>query len=209
MITRFYFLRHAKSEALEKGIVQGEGLNIPLTAEGKAQARRAANYLVGTHFDTIFTSTAIRAVSTAEAIRQFHKKTPCFQFSELNERSKGVAEGVLKKEFDKKYPNILADWSKEIDARPEGGENFEDVERRVMPVLNKHLQEFPGKSILYVIHGNVIRVVLGHMLNIPYGKRARIKQDYCALNGAVYDHDKGLWNIEFVNFKLGETGKWI
>ena len=137
-----------------------------------------------------------------QEIREIYEFCKGFNTKELdvlNERSKGVSEGMMKDEFNKRYPEILEQWRFELDPRPEGGENFEDVEKRVVPIIEFHVKEHAGENILYVSHGNVIRVVLGYILNVPFGLRARIKQDYCAFNAVSFDHEKSRWNIEFIN----------
>jgi len=200
MKTTLIFLRHGQSEANERGIVQGQGLNIPLTKEGKKQARAAAKKLKDFTFDKIFTSTAVRAIETAEIVKSLHPDTPLIKIPELNERSKGLAEGMPKEEFNKRYPEIVKQWAKEIDARPEGGENLEDLHRRVVPVIEKQVREdSTGSTFLYVIHGNVIKALLGYMLKIPFSLRGRIKLDYCALSCASYDHQRKRWEIEYIN----------
>ena len=199
MQTKIYFLRHAMSEARVKGLVQGIGLHYKLVKQGEQQAKIAAENLQKYHFDIIFTSTSARTLKTTEIIHQYHPQAPVIKIHALNERSKGEAEGMLKTEFNKKYPEILEQWKREEDARVPGGENYEDVEKRVIPVIEKHLEEYKGKTLLYSIHGNVIKVILGYMLKIPYGLRPRIQQGYCAFNLATYDHQRQMWRIEFDN----------
>src|SRR3989344_7921845 len=199
MKTKFLLVRHAQSEAKERGIVQGEGLTVPLNEQGIKQAEKLGDFLKDQNFDQIFSSTALRAIDTAKAIRKFHPDIPYVEIKELNERSKGEAEGMLKSKFNTKYPEILKQWEKEEDARPEGGESYEDVEKRIMPIFERHLKEFPDQRILYVTHGNVTKVVLGSILEVPFGKRARIEQDYCALNSIAFDHEKGRWGVEYIN----------
>ena len=200
MKTQLFFLRHAKSAANELGIVQGEGLTVPLTEEGKKQAEFVARKLRNFSFDRIFTGTSLRALETAKTVQSFHPQVPFFEEPQLNERSKGVGEGMLREEFNKKYPQIVKQWQEGIDARPEGGENFEDVQKRVVPVIEKHIsQDSSGSTFLYVTHGNVIRVLLGYMLEIPFSLRSHIHQDYCALNSVFYDHERKRWEIEYIN----------
>ena len=199
MKTTFYFVRHAKSQAEDLGIVQGEGLEVPLSEEGEKQAQALRQYMADFKFDKIFASKAQRAIKTADAIRMNFKEVPYDELSELNERSKGISEGMLSKDFDEKYPEIISAWKKEEDPRPDGGENFEDVEKRALPLLAKHLEEFPGQNILYVTHGNLIKVVLGSLLEMTHGKRARIAQDYCAINCVSFDHERQRWSVEYIN----------
>ncbi|MES2953241.1 MAG: histidine phosphatase family protein [Patescibacteria group bacterium] len=197
--TRFIFVRHAKSMASELGIVQGTGLEVPLTDLGHEQAHILVSKLASEPFDLLFASTALRARDTALPLRSVRPEVPYAEIADLRERSKGVAEGTPKTDFDKRYPEITEAWAREEDPRPEGGESFEDVEHRALPVLDAHLREYRGKTVVYIIHGNVIRVLLGAMLGIPYGKRARIAQDYCGLSSALFDHERGRWCVEVVN----------
>jgi broad specificity phosphatase PhoE len=200
MKTHLYLVRHAQSAAMERGIVQGRGFDIPLSAEGKRQAVAVADVLRTEHFDHIYTSTAVRAIETARAIRTYHPNVLYEEIPELIERSKGIAEGVNRDEFHLRWPEIQTEWDQELDARPPEGENFEDVHSRIVPVIERHLHEHgPGKTLLYVLHGNVNRVLLGYMLGIPYRLQPRIEQGYCAINIANFDHVKGRWHVKCVN----------
>ncbi len=195
MKTRFIFIRHAQSVAKELGIVQGDGASTPLSALGKEQAEKLGNSFKSEKCDRLFASTSVRAVETAAQIKKFHAPVLYEEIRELHERSKGEAEGMKQEEFEKKYPEVLEAWGREEDPRPAGGESFEDVEKRVMPIIERHLKEYAGQTLAYVIHGNVIRVILGAMLGIPPAKRNRLVQDYCAVNIAEFDTAKGRWKI--------------
>lgn len=199
MKTKFIFIRHAQSIAKEKNIVQGMGLEIPLAKDGDQQAVKLGEALKDFEFDLICSSTSERSKKTAEYIRKYHADKPYQEIFNLNERSKGTAEGITKEEFAWRYPEVLEAWSREEDPRVAGGENFQDVENRVKPIIEKHLTEYAGKTIIYVTHGNLIRVVIGYMLGMPVNLRNRIQQDYCALNSAEYDHDKKRWLVNYVN----------
>lgn len=203
METHLYFLRHAESAANALGVVQGIGLNIPLTDLGHMQAKEAAQALVNFSFDKMFSSKAERAQNTASAVRQIHASVPYEEIHELHERDRGGTEGMLKKDFLVKYPEIEEAWKREEDPKsPLGGESFEDVRNRVMPILERHIKEHAGKKLLYVTHGNLIRVVLGEMLSVPFGLRARIAQNYCGLSLVTYNHDRKRFKVEFVNRRL-------
>jgi broad specificity phosphatase PhoE len=200
MKTRIFLVRHAQSVAQERGIVQGRGIDVPLSEEGVRQAARAAELLKGEKFDAIYASNAIRSIDTATPIRAFHPDVPYVELPELVERSKGIAEGLSRDEFRSRWPDIQAQWDQEQDARPPEGENFEDVHGRVVPLIEHHVKEHgPDKTLLYVIHGNVNRAVLGHMLGVPFNRQSRIEQGYCAINIATFNHATGRWHVECVN----------
>lgn len=192
-------MRHGESAGNALGIYQGRKFDTGLSELGKKQVAAAAEFLKSFSFHKIFTSTLPRARETALFVKNFHPDAYYSEFRELEERFIGDAEGILKSEFGSKYPHILAAWHSGIDARPEGGENFEDVERRAVPVIENHVKEYHGSTMLYVVHGDVIRVILGHVLKIPFGFQACIKQDHCALNSMVYDHARNRWEVEYVN----------
>ncbi len=199
MKTRIFLVRHAQSEAAERGIVQGRGLDVPLSQEGIRQALAVAEALKDERFDAVFASNAIRSIETARSIRAHHPDVPYAEIPDLVERSKGIAEGLSRDEFRARWPDIQTEWDNELDARPPEGENFEDVHGRVAPIIDRHLQEHAGKTILYVLHGNVNRVLLGMMLGVPHRLQSRIEQGYCAINVAVFDDERLHWNIECVN----------
>lgn len=200
LVTTLVFVRHGQSQARARNIVQGVGIDIPLTPEGVLQAERASQVLSSYRFDKIFASTAVRARDTAAAIRHHHPGVPYEEIAELNERSKGITEGMTKDDFAAKYPEIIEQWNKEEDARPPGGENFEDVHNRVVPVIERQVAgDEEGLTFLYVIHGNVIRVILGHFLNVEHRYRPRIRQDYCAVSIAEYDHERARWSVRCIN----------
>src|SRR5580698_922213 len=156
-MTTFILVRHAESAAKERNLVQGKGLDMPLTESGLKQARRLADVLKDEHIDRIFTSTAKRTIDTAAPLIAIRPNTPVEAIYEFHERSKGDAEGMDKKEFARVYADIEAAWAREEDPRPAGGESFADVEGRVMPVIQSHAQKYPGERLLYVGHGNVFR----------------------------------------------------
>lgn len=199
MKTTFYLIRHAESVAKKKGIVQGAGLSVPLSEKGREQAEVLAVRLRDEKFDAIFTSKALRAIDTAKPMCALFPNTPYREIAELNERSKGVAEGMAKEDFKKKYADIEAAWKRGEDPRVPGGESFADVEKRVMPFIKNLAEKSAGKKLLLVFHGNTIRVILGALIGAPANLRHRIAQGYCAVNIVEYDADENRWHILRVN----------
>lgn len=180
MKTTLLLVRHGESEANAAGIVQGSA-DGPLSPEGRAQAAALAARLRTTKFDVLVTSDQRRAVETAEMVNVGHN-APLVRISELRERSKGAWEGIPKKEFSVRHPEVIAAWQRDEDVRPPGGENFEDVAARVIPKIDALIVEYRGKAILHVGHGNVIRVILGHFLGTPLNLRYKFAQDHCAVS---------------------------
>lgn len=180
MPTTLLLVRHGESEANAAGIVQGSA-DAPLSLAGRMQAAALAERLRTAKLDVIVASEQRRAFETAEAVNQFHN-VPLLKFGELRERSKGEWEGIPKKEFAEKHPDVIAAWKRDVDVRPPGGENFEDVAARIVPRLDALVSEYRGKTILHVGHGNAIRVILGHFLGTPLNLRYKFAQDHCAIS---------------------------
>jgi len=195
-------MRHGESAGNSLGIYQGRKFDTGLSELGKKQAAGAAEFLKSFSFDKIFTSTLPRARETASYVKKFHPTASYAEFRELEERFIGDAEGMLKSEFGARYPHILAAWHSGMDARPEGGESFEDVHMRAIPLIESHIEENAGSALLYVAHGDVIRIILGSALKIPFGLQHSIRQDNCALTGLAFDHSKNRWEVEYVNKRI-------
>lgn len=202
MKTKLVMVRHAQSLAKEQNIVQGRGDSIALSELGKTQADACAKALVAGNFSRAFSSESLRALHTAQAFCALRPDISLTAIPLLHERSKGIAEGMSKEDFKLRYPEIEAAWENGEDPTVPEGENFEDVEKRVMPILRDHINHHAGENLLYFIHGNVIRVIVGSILQVPYGLRGRIAQDYCAATTIQYDSERNRFEIISVNCPL-------
>jgi len=202
MKTKLILVRHAQSLAKEQNIVQGRGDNIALSELGKTQAQACAKALESGEFSRAFSSESLRALHTAQAFCALRPDVSLTTVPLLHERSKGVAEGISKDDFKLRYPEIEAAWENGEDPTVPQGESFENVEKRVMPILMEHISQYTGESLLYFTHGNVIRVIVGSILQAPYGLRGRIVQDYCAATTIQYDSERNRFEIIFVNCPL-------
>jgi broad specificity phosphatase PhoE len=76
----------------------------------------------------------------------------------LRERNFGLWEGRLFSE--------LLEYEKGGQPFPEDIENDEAIQRRISPLLEEIVSNYPGATILVVTHGGVLRSLLAHLLNI-------------------------------------------
>ncbi len=67
---RFFFVRHAQSEANVLGIFSNTGWKHPLTDLGRTQAKGLAEYLANEKVTKIFSSPVMRAVQTSEILSE-------------------------------------------------------------------------------------------------------------------------------------------
>lgn len=147
----FYFLRHGETDWNAEGRSQGQ-IDIPLNANGIAQARAAGPKLAGLGITTIIASPLSRARVTAEIVGESLGLGLTFD-PDLQEVGFGVHEG-------QKMGNWFPDWLSG-DFTPEKGESFPALRSRVGGALGRALVRPP--VVLIVAHGAVFRAVRAAM----------------------------------------------
>lgn len=131
-----------------------------LTSEGRAQAKRAAESLVGKGISHIFSSDLVRARETAE-IAGKRLSLSVDLLPEFREVNNGVLAGMPKTEAAEKYPGL---WfaSLDFDEPYPSGESpkafFERI--RASWAEFKARSAESGMTPLLVTHGGVINVIL-------------------------------------------------
>jgi broad specificity phosphatase PhoE len=122
-----------------------------MNSTGIAQVRTAARALKVNDWDLILTSPLGRARQTAEIIAEQLGFQDIHQQDLLIERSFGEAEGLAYEQWKSKYSNL--------DELP-GGESKSDLVARSKTLLDTFAENHPGKRILAISHGALIRTVL-------------------------------------------------
>ncbi|MGE6757536.1 2,3-bisphosphoglycerate-dependent phosphoglycerate mutase [Corallococcus interemptor] len=133
-------------------------VDVPLTEQGRAEARKAADSLQGVKFDVAYTSALSRAQQTLAILLETLKQTPpVIRDAALNERHYGDLQGLNKadaaKEFGEKQVHI---WRRSYDVPPPNGESLEMTAKRVLPFFDRAIAGDlrQGKNVLVVAHGN-------------------------------------------------------
>ena len=166
-------LRHAHSTANLKGILAGRDNQITLSPRGEKEAVELSNYLLGLHFDAIYSSPLKRC---AETIAPWVEKSGAqIEFvSDLVEMEYGEWSGQSLAKLSKK-----ALWSS-IQSRPStvrfpGGESFSEMSTRANQAI---LDLSKGKHrILVVSHGDVIKSIVAFHLGMALDSFQRISID--------------------------------
>lgn len=79
-----------------------------------------------------------------------------------------------------------------------GGETIRGVQKRGLKALRRAAREFPKGRLLFVSHGDVIRALICHYLQLPLEKFRRLRIDNGSLTALEVD---GLWaEIKFINY---------
>ncbi len=195
---RLYLVRHGETEWNADNRVQGS-VDIPLSEKGKLQAEFLGRYLsTSPRPQKIFCSDLIRAVQTAEIIKETIKVDSLEKNPLLKEINCGTWEGKFIDELKRYYPDEYANWRMNSSYRCPQGESVEDVRERVEKFFIEKGDELKTfETILIVAHGIFNRVVLSFLMDLPLQNCRYFEQDNGALNvfvwGEVMPH-LALWN---------------
>lgn len=148
--THIGLFRHGQTDWNIDFLLQGV-TDIPMNATGIEQVRNAARALDKDDWDIIFTSPLGRARETAAIIAEQLGFDEVLENDLLIERSFGEAEGLAYEQWKSKYLTL--------DEIP-GGESRTHLYKRSSNLLEAFIDTHPGKRILAVSHGALIRTVL-------------------------------------------------
>jgi 2,3-bisphosphoglycerate-dependent phosphoglycerate mutase len=170
---QIWFIRHAESEINVPGgprPVPDAGVTYPLTKKGVEQARALAEALANTPVTTIYTSTQLRAVQTADAVAFQHGLTLNLA-PEAIEIDLGI-RADLPEEPRTVYMDLARRWivEKDSDARHGPGESFAEVQRRFLPfvreVMNRHAHD--SGVVVIVAHAATLGMMVPVLApNVP------------------------------------------
>ncbi|NOR85630.1 histidine phosphatase family protein [archaeon] len=159
MIT-IYVARHGQTEYNVLGKIQGQ-IDTPLTDEGYKNAFLVANKLKGIKFDHIYSSDLGRAFITAHVIAEkLGLENRIVRERKLREQNFGEFNGMKFEELKNTgfigNPNFT----------PKDGENFEQMQKRIVKFVFGLEKLHKDKTALIVTHGGCINALKGYFDNI-------------------------------------------
>jgi 2,3-bisphosphoglycerate-dependent phosphoglycerate mutase len=133
-------------------------VDVPLTEQGRAEARLAARALEGLSFDVAYTSALTRAQETlAILLETLRLRIPVIRDAALNERHYGDLQGRDKADAARDWGEEQVKlWRRSFNVPPPNGESLEMTARRVLPFYERAIRGDLrlGKNVLVVAHGN-------------------------------------------------------
>lgn len=163
----FYIVRHAQSETNTAHVLSGH-VDDNLSEEGIKQAQARANELRNIHFDAAFSSDLTRAHHTAKIVMQEHKLVVS-ALKILRERYYGSLQGNSAVNLPDKLKKLLDEYNAmsykdrlKVRIVPDM-ENDEESIGRLTTFLRATALAYPGKTVLVVAHGNLLRTFLVHL----------------------------------------------
>ncbi|NKX51472.1 histidine phosphatase family protein [Arthrobacter deserti] len=150
-------IRHGETDWNAAGRLQGR-TDIPLNEVGRAQAREAGAALAGGGGNMLVASPLQRAAETATIIGAKSGLRLELKLPELLERDYGQSEG--------EYLNGLSEPEM---TRIFGAAESEDaVAARGVAALRRLVRDHPGRRIVAVAHGTLIRLTMSALLGRPH-----------------------------------------
>jgi len=192
-------VRHGEVVGAQAGRLLG-ATDPPLTALGRAQAARLAQWFSRRPVSRVIASERQRARSTAAAIARPHR-LPVEVWPELNEVDFGRWE-------NKKYADLppgdrkrfLVWRSNPWRASPPGGESARCLHRRVARAWRR-LPGLPPGRVVVVAHGGSVRMLLALALGLPLAQVLRWDLSPASMTGLVLA-DGEVW-LRYVNRTCG------
>lgn len=186
--TRIYLVRHGQVEGFEEKRYNGQ-VNVLLTEVGKEQSKAIRENLYGVRVDAVYSSDLDRSQYCADLVAEAHglSNSPDPALRELHI---GDWEGRTWAELQEAYPD---DWRARlndlVNYKVPGGESLQDAADRIRPCVQKALAQHQGKTIVFVAHGGVNRIVLLDAMGAPLEQAFSIEQDYGCINIIDYFAD--------------------
>ena len=182
MHSRIFLVRHGITTLTTEDRFAGI-TNVPLSDEGREQARRLAARLKDEKIVAVYASPLDRTMETARILAAPHKLE--VQIREgLREISHGHWEQMTRKEVELAFPEEAAAWEKDpYTCAPKDGETGLAVTARALPILMEIVRSHPGSNVIVVSHKATIRLLLSSLLGFdPRRYRDNLDQSPAALN---------------------------
>lgn len=153
-------MRHGSVSYFEPDGKPTDPDQVSLTQEGRAQAEAARELLRDVHFDRVIASDLPRTIETARLVAPKSAIEAWPELRELRgERLSGIPAEQLESEFVHAFRGIVP-----LEKRFLGGETIESLFDRVLPALDRLLDDGSWDSVLAVLHGGVNRAILSWAL---------------------------------------------
>jgi broad specificity phosphatase PhoE len=195
---RILLIRHGETDWNRIHRFQGRS-DLPLSKEGREQARALALALKDEPIKAIYSSPLARAMETARFVKAYHPSAPCYQEDGLIEMDLGEFDGMEANHWIKAYPDFCKMWLEAPSSiTMPGGESLQDVQERAIETLERITQRHePECTLLMSSHNFVNLTLLCHVLDVSLDCFRDLRQGTAALN-VLYKQGGRLW-AEVVN----------
>lgn len=194
-----YLVRHGQAvDPAEPRRYIGQ-TDIPLTAEGRRQARNLGTVFAAIQPDRVVCGDLQRSWETARAIVKHPRpgKIDAEPITGLREINLGEWDGLTMETVKREDPDAWRMRGEDLAGfRPPGGESFADLQNRVVPVFEALARETPGRLVI-VGHAGVNRVIICRILGMELENLFRLGQDPAGITILVPGPDG--WRVSLLN----------
>lgn len=172
-------VRHGQSEWNLLG--QWTGLtDIPLTDQGREEARQAGKLLENIDLHRAYTSKLQRAKHTLDEVLEQVGVSDIerSEHDEINERDYGELTGKNKWQVKEEHgEEQFMKWRRSWDFPVPGGETLRDVSRRVLPFYEQRILDDlkSGKNVIVAAHGNSLRALMKYLDEVSDDKAHEVE----------------------------------
>ncbi|WP_322658230.1 histidine phosphatase family protein [Streptomyces justiciae] len=163
---RVWCLRHGESENVTGGVA-GAVPSASLTELGRQQAAVAARALAGEPISQVYSSTALRARQTGQALATAFR-VPFRAMPELVEMGIGRHEGSSDPGVRRQTADVLRAWVVDgcLERQVADGESGFDVVGRVTAAFRRIAAQHSGETVAVVGHVAGLTVALGRLCSL-------------------------------------------
>ena len=187
-MTEIIIIRHGETEWNKTGRFQGHS-DVPLSAEGRAQAAALGKNLVVDHVDAIYASDLTRAMETAAPLAQ-RFGLEVISDPLLRELNFGSWEGRKFNDVNAENPDAMKTFYNDPErVNIPDSEPFPEFQRRVARRVREIVAQERGKRIVIVSHGASIRILFADILSMPIRSIWHVSQLNTAVNKVRFEDD--------------------
>ena len=195
-MTRIYLVRHGQTAWNKEEIFRGR-TDVPLNETGLREAQLAGEYFREMEIHAIYSSPLLRAWETAQKIAEV-QRLEVRSLQGIIDMCFGEWEGQSLKDVQEKDGQRFQQWKNEPHlVKIPGGETLDEVRDRAMAVLEKTIKSHSGKTLLFVSHRVVNKVILCSILGLDNSHFWQIGQDTTAIN--LIQHRDGKYVLSLLN----------
>lgn len=185
-----YLIRHALPDYPDgERLCLGQTMDLPLSKTGFEQAEQLERMFADKELEAVYTSPLMRAVQTAQGVA-----AGCAQViaePRLIELYGGAWDGKPMRLIRQQYPEHFA--AEANDRCPPGGETDEAGFARAWPAFEEIWQR-TQKSAAIVAHGGINRVLLCHLLGLPFSEKKKLRQGFASVSAIQRINDT--WEVK-------------
>ena len=158
---------------------------MPLSEEGKEQARRLAERLRVAGIEALSSSDLPRAYQTAQVIGEaLGLETRAMKA--LREVDMGAWTGLTLEEVEAKFPRHLKEWRRDpLGIRRLEGESYLDLYQRVVRAGREIGEAHPNQAVLTVTHGGNVKCLVLAALKVELDRALEVVESFAVDNASL------------------------